>query len=363
MADGGIRVGTAGWSYEDWNGIVYPSRPPRGFDRLALMASLFDANEINSTFYRIPEARQTADWARRVEGNPRFRFTAKLYRGFTHEKEPGAGDEKAFRAAMEPLSLEERLGAVLVQFPFSFHDTAENRGRLDRILDRFAGLPLAVEFRHASWDRDDVARALSDRGVAFVNIDQPRLHGNLPETNRVTASLAYYRFHGRNAEKWFGPDTSNEERYNYLYSESELEPWVGRIREGASRVASRGDIYAILNNHFRGQAVTNALMLQRELTGESRAVPETLLETYPQLSAAASDHRARPAPPLLRGQPCTPALLAGKVQECTVDPSPSADRAHLAASARLTPNGPAARRGEGVSGRGPPRRWRRPGRT
>jgi uncharacterized protein YecE (DUF72 family) len=286
-----IRVGTAGWSYEDWNGIVYPGKPPRGFDRLAAMAALFDANEINSTFYRIPDARQTADWAQRVAFNPRFRFTAKLFRGFTHERKAGADEEKAFLAAMRPLLAEERLGAVLVQFPFSFHDDARHRGELGSILDRFADIPRAVEFRHASWNRDDVARFLSERGAAFVNIDQPALSDNLPATDRAGPTLAYYRFHGRNAEKWFGPDTSNEERYNYLYSEEELDPWVGRIREGASR-AGKGGAYAILNNHFRGQAVTNALMLQKTLTGESRSVPETLLDTYPGLARIASAQAA-----------------------------------------------------------------------
>jgi uncharacterized protein YecE (DUF72 family) len=282
-----IRVGTAGWSYEDWNGIVYPARPPRGFDRLGAVAALFDTNEINSTFYRIPDARQTADWVRRVSFNESFRFTAKLYRGFTHERKAGDAEEKAFLEAMRPLQAEERLGAVLVQFPFSFHDDPRHRGELGAILDRFASLPLAVEFRHASWGGDEVARWLSERGAAFVNIDQPRLPDNLPATNRAGAPLAYYRFHGRNAEKWFGPDTSNEQRYDYLYSEEELDPWVERIRDGAVR-AGRGGVYAILNNHFRGQAVTNALMLQRELTGETRAVPETLLQNYPQLSRVAT---------------------------------------------------------------------------
>jgi len=282
-----IRVGTAGWSYEDWAGIVYPRRPPRGFDRLALMASLFDTNEINSTFYRIPDARQTADWARRVAFNARFRFTAKLYRGFTHEKEAGSADEQAFRAAMAPLAGEDRLGAVLVQFPFSFHDAPESRAVLERILEQFASLPLAVEFRHASWDREDVERILADHGAAFVNIDQPAISSNLGATNRVTASFAYYRFHGRNAEKWFG-ETTNEERYNYLYRQSELEPWAERIQKSAGRATLKGGVYAILNNHFRGQAVTNALMLQKELTGETRSVPETLLETYPQLGAVAT---------------------------------------------------------------------------
>jgi len=251
------------------------------------MAALFDTNEINSTFYRIPDARQTADWARRVAFNPRFRFTAKLYRGFTHEREAGTAEEKAFRDAMEPLAGARRLGAVLVQFPFSFHDTAESRGILQGVLERFTTLPLAVEFRHASWDQEDTAKLLSEHGAAFVNIDQPRLSGNLGATNRVTAPFAYYRFHGRNAEKWFG-ETTNEERYNYLYAETELEPWVGRIRDAAARLEAKGGVYAILNNHFRGQAVANALMLQKELTGETRALPETLLETYPALASIAA---------------------------------------------------------------------------
>ena len=274
---------------------MYPSHPPRGFDRLAAMGALFDTNEINSTFYRIPDARQTADWARRAATvNPRFRFTAKLFRAFTHEKDAGGGDERAFREAMRTLADAGRLGAVLVQFPFSFHAAADNRGRLTAILERFAELPLAVEFRHASWDSDVTARLLSERGAAFVNIDQPDLHDNLAPANRVTSPIAYYRFHGRNAPKWFGPDTSNEERYNYLYSDGELAPWVERVRDGARRAAERaaassreGGAYVILNNHFRGQAVANALELQLALTGRRRAAPDSLFDKYPALARVA----------------------------------------------------------------------------
>ena len=299
MTESIVRVGTAGWSYEDWEGIVYPRHPQRGFDRLAAMAALFDANEINSTFYRIPDARQTADWARRAGAvNERFRFTAKLFRGFTHEKEPGPEDAKAFREAMRPLAAAGRLGAVLVQFPYSFHATNPNRTRLVSILERFPELPLAVEFRHDSWNTDDNAQLLSEREAAFVNIDQPDLAGNLPPTNRVTSAIAYYRFHGRNGPKWFGPDTSNVERYNYLYSDGELAPWIERIRDGARRAAERaaassreGGAYAILNNHFRGQAVANALELQLALTGQRRPAPDSMFETYPALARVAD--RAR----------------------------------------------------------------------
>jgi len=296
-----IRVGTAGWSYDDWNAIVYPARPGRGFDRLELMASLFDTNEINSSFYRIPSPGQTADWARRVAHNPRFAFTAKLYRDFTHEGKAGAAEERAFAEAMEPLARAGRLGCVLAQFPFSFRNTPENRARLERLLGSFPELVLATEFRHESWNTTAICELLIRHGAAFVNIDQPRLEGNLSPTDHVTAPLAYFRFHGRNAGKWFGPETSNEQRYNYLYSEKELEPWAERIRTSVTRVASLEEehsgtqpgVYAILNNHFRGQAVANAVQLQLTLTGQAQSVPDTLLETYPSLAPIV---RGRSAP-------------------------------------------------------------------
>ena len=279
-----IRVGTAGWMYKDWEGIVYPP-PQRDFDRLGFMASLFDTNEINSTFYRIPPVSMARDWARRVSHNDRFLFTAKLYRGFTHDGNATAGDAKAVSDAMGALASAERLGAVLVQVPMSFRATEENRARLERIFERFAAFPLAAEFRHFSWNSPETLRFLEGNSVGFVNIDQPRLKGNLPETSHVIGPVAYYRFHGRNAAKWFGPDTSNEERYNYLYSDRELEPWAERIREGRS---GRGDakVFAVMNNHFRGQAVANALQLQQMLIGETRVAPDTLRETYPAIVRA-----------------------------------------------------------------------------
>lgn len=268
--------------YADWEGIVYPP-PRRGFDRLALMASLFDTNEINSTFYRIPPPPMTREWARRVGHNSRFLFTAKLFRGFTHERNATSEDAKAVRAAMAPLADAGRLGCVLVQVPMSFHATPESRETLERIFADFSEFPLVAEFRHSSWDSPETIRFLEDAGVGFANIDQPRLKGNLPATAHVTGPVAYFRFHGRNAAKWFGPDTSNEERYDYLYSERELEPWAARIREGSAR---RPDVntFAVMNNHFRGQAVANALELQQMLTGEIREAPESLRETYPDVA-------------------------------------------------------------------------------
>jgi uncharacterized protein YecE (DUF72 family) len=290
-----IRVGTAGWSYEDWKGIVYPARAPSGFDPLAFLASLFDTNEINSTFYRIPTVRATRDWARRVAHNPRFAFTAKLFRGFTHERTAGSPEEKEFLSAMEPLAADGRLAGVLVQFPVSFRNTADNRTSLAGILDRFRALPLAAEFRHDSWDREDARDLIGQRNAVFVNIDQPWIGDNLRNTDYVAPGRAYYRFHGRNAPKWFGPNTSNEERYNYLYTPSQIEKTASRV-EAASREAAAASggaprgaagtagVAAIFNNHFRGQAVANAIQLQHVLTGELVAAPETLRTTYPELA-------------------------------------------------------------------------------
>ena len=281
---GAVRIGTAGWMYKDWEGIVYP--PARhGFDRLGFLASLFDTSEINSTFYRIPPPSMARDWARRVAHNPRFLFTAKLYRAFTHDRNATGEDERAVGDAMGALANAGRLGCLLVQVPMSFRSTAENRELLEKIVDRFGTFPIAVEFRHFSWNTPETLRFLEDKGVAFVNIDQPRLKGNLPATSYVTGPIAYYRFHGRNAAKWFGPNTSNEERYNYLYSEKELEPWAERIREGRARRAD-ANAFAILNNHFRGQAVANALQLQQMLTGETRPAPESLREMYPSIAGS-----------------------------------------------------------------------------
>ena len=306
-----IRVGTAGWSYEDWNGIVYPKSPPRGYDRLAEIATLFDTNEINSSFYRIPTPRMTRDWSRRVAHNPRFAFTAKLFRGFTHERKAGSPERKEFLSAMEPLASDGRLGAVLVQFPFSFRNDPASRETLGAILRDFSALPLAVEFRHESWDDDATAALLAEHRAAFVNIDQPRLPGNLGATDRITAPLAYYRFHGRNAPKWFGPESSNIERYNYLYRGRELEECVARIRRAADRVSERSgsereaerNVYAILNNHFRGQAVANALEIQNALGGGSRDVPPTLFDAYPNLAPVARSRGGAAQPGLFDRRP------------------------------------------------------------
>jgi len=277
-----VRVGTAGWTYPDWKGTVYPARPGRGFDPLAYLAARLDLLEVDSTFYRIPPPLTTGDWVRRVADFPSLRFTVKLFQGFTHTRKASLVDERAFHRALEPLARFGRLSAVLVQWPWSFRDTPENRRTLLEVAGRFSAYPLAVEVRHASWGKKEILSLFREKGLAFCNVDQPALAQCLGPTGAVTAGLAYFRFHGRNAAAWFREGTSRDERYNYLYAPPELAPWVEAVRE-ASTLAE--EVAVVFNNHFRGQAAANAFEFRHALTGERQPVPESLVRAYPRLEA------------------------------------------------------------------------------
>ena len=269
-----IRIGPAGWSYKDWEGIVYPPHGSR-FDPLAFLAQYFDTIEINSPFYRIPPPSHAKSWTRRVVANRNFKFTTKIYRGFTHETASLApGDVKAFREYLDPLATANVLGAVLLQFPWSFRNTPEARVKLVDLFDAFRDYPKALEVRHATFQNDDFLAFLDEQDVAWVNVDQPLFADSVKPADTVTGPLGYVRLHGRNYEKWFA-HAESWERYNYLYTKSELEPWVERI--GA--MARERDTYVITNNHFRGQAIVNAGELEASL-GLRSELPPQLKEVY-----------------------------------------------------------------------------------
>lgn len=275
-----IRIGTAGWSYDDWNGVVYPATGRR-LDPLEYLAHYFDTIEINSPFYRIPPESHARSWTRRVRTNPSFRFTTKVYRGFTHEsKFPSAEDIAGFKAYLDRLAEEDRLGALLLQFPWSFKDGEPARARLRQLNEIFAPYPRALEVRHASFQNAAFQRWLLEEGISLVNIDQPLFHDSVKPEAVVTGPVGYVRFHGRNYGKWFQHEESWE-RYDYLYSPKELAPWVERIR---SMEAAR-EIYVITNNHFRGQAAVNALEL-KQMLGQKVEVPGPLRAAYSERFSA-----------------------------------------------------------------------------
>ncbi|MDI6846405.1 MAG: DUF72 domain-containing protein [Candidatus Saccharicenans sp.] len=279
-------VGTAGWSYEDWEGIVYPPLRGRGFHPLEYLAHFVDMVEINSTFYRPATPGMAYSWLKRVQAFSRFLFTAKLLQVFTHQrKDFTRKDVSDFKRGIEPLAIKQRLAAILIQFPWSFAWNAENLDYLEKIFALFSGFPLALEVRHGSWDRPDFHEFLKEHKVCFCNIDQPIFHNSIKPSAIVTNSLfSYVRLHGRNYKDWFREDAGRDDRYNYFYSKDELEEWIGRIKklaEGSDRV------FVVTNNHYRGQALANALQIKNMLTGEKVLVPANLLEKYPVLKEIA----------------------------------------------------------------------------
>ncbi|MFH0965665.1 MAG: DUF72 domain-containing protein [Planctomycetota bacterium] len=277
-----LHIGTAGWSYEDWKGIVYPEPRPRGFEELSFLSTLFNAVEVNSTFYRPTSAKMAEGWVKKTEWRGEFSFTAKLWQRFTHElSTPYSPNEvKLFRSGLAPLIEAGKLGGLLVQFPWSFRDSPAAREHLARVADDFSDVRLFLEVRHASWLTEDSSDLFRKLRLNFVNIDQPRSSSSIPPTDLVTGKAAYFRFHGRNAAKWFDKNASRDERYDYLYSKKELTPWAQKIRRLIGEVEL---IYTITNNHFRGQAAANALQLQKLLTGSSSPSPPSLVATFPFL--------------------------------------------------------------------------------
>jgi uncharacterized protein YecE (DUF72 family) len=285
-------IGVAGWDYPDWSGIVYPSGVSRGFDRLAWIARFVDVVEINATFYRPANPRIAETWVRRVATQPGFRFTAKSHRSWTHEPwdEPGAIVASTL-AGLAPLREAGLLGALLVQFPQSFHWTPDNRTRLGRLLDGLEGWPVVVEVRHRSWDDDRAAAWVRERRVGWCVVDQPQI-GRLtsPPRPRVTSETAYLRLHGRNAASWFDETAGRDARYDYLYSMDDLRPLADAARGMGVQAKA---LYVIANNHFRGQALANTLQLRHLIQGIEPEAPEDLLAAYPVLRDIVTSKCAR----------------------------------------------------------------------
>jgi uncharacterized protein YecE (DUF72 family) len=227
-----IYFGTAGWSYKDWEGTVYPDNIEANFDQLTYISTYFDVVELNTTFYNPPSIYMSRSWVKKTSNNPNFKFTAKLWQKFTHERGTVLKEEeKAFKDGIAPLMENGKLGALLIQFPWSFKNNSENRKVIESISDRLREYPLVIEFRHNSWLKNEILFFLRDNNIGFCNIDQPVIGESIKPTNFVTSEIGYIRLHGRNYKDWFRKEAGRDDRYNYLYSSSELEEWVQKIKK------------------------------------------------------------------------------------------------------------------------------------
>jgi uncharacterized protein YecE (DUF72 family) len=315
-----LRIGTSGWSYPSgrgtWNGIFYP--PSRGraksFDELSFYAEHFNTVEVNSTFYGQPRAAVSRAWADRTPSG--FEFSVKLYQKFTHPKmfkdaftkgvpagapdgdalldalaRPNQSDLDDFRAGIDPLASSGKLGALLAQFPPSFKDSPASRDYLVWLLEAFKDHRMAVELRHSSWSdaMGDTLSLLNPFGSAWVQIDEPKFRFSIRQNFLPNVNGLYYmRLHGRNAKQWW-KHQSSEDRYNYLYADSELSEFVETVDAARSLVKK---LYLYTNNHFSAKSVANAAMIKKQLgeplDGEYR---EEFLAEYPTLAGATTPVR------------------------------------------------------------------------
>jgi len=296
-----IYVGTSGWSYPKgagtWDGTFYPPKLADK-DKLSFYAEYFKTVEINSSFYRPPNAFAAKAWATKVPDD--FRFTAKLWQKFTHPKmfEAATGqaarivdeDFTVFEQGIGPLAEAAKLGQLLAQFPTSFRPDPATLAYLEELITRMrgAGFPLSVELRHREWTESDAAAPIrafmEQQDVAWVMIDEPRFKTSIRHIP-LTASTAYFRFHGRNFKNWWRHGEA-EDRYNYLYTPDEQKHLAEDVQEVSARTR---ETYAFYNNHYGAKAIVNAVQLD-ELLGQplQKPLPEPLVEAFPDILSAPS---------------------------------------------------------------------------
>ena len=253
-----ILIGTSGYSYKDWVGPFYP-KGTEASDYLSFFSNEFNFVELNFSYYKQPDAFMLERMMKKVPAD--FHFSIKAHRSMTHEiGDSLEQDIKHYKDGIKPLLQAEKLSAVLLQFPYSFHYTTQNRKHLDKISTQLDGYNLAVEFRNNEWHTDQVFNELKARSICYVNVDMPHLPKLLEPSAIVTSPLAYVRFHGRNKKMWWKGD--NVSRYDYLYNEQELGCWLDRIKQILQKAKM---LLITFNNHSRGQAIVNARNMKKLL--------------------------------------------------------------------------------------------------
>ena len=296
-----VRIGTSGYSYpgpppKGWSGVFYPATKGRKFDQLEFYSSLFNTVEVNTTFYRPPALSMADLWARKTP--PDFEFAIKAWQKFTHPlrlgQEAGQREQKwdkpmqadvdLFKRSIGALADSSKLGILLFQYPASFHCTKENVERLHWTLSAFEGYAKAVELRHWSWSEKstEIKTLVDSLGATWAVIDEPKFASSVRQEFEPVGKIFYLRLHGRNNEKWWRHGEAWE-RYDYFYGPDEIRLFGDKIQR-LMQASPTQKTYVFFNNHARGQALANALMLKHELAqGSLAAVPRGLVEAYPQL--------------------------------------------------------------------------------
>ena len=256
-----IYVGTCGFSYKDWIGTFYPATI-RQNEMLSYYAGCFHAVEIDSSFYGVLQPQTVARMNERTP--PSFRFCFKVPQTVSHVPEAGMGrvhdDAAAFVESVQPIVHAGKFGCALLQLPNGFKPNARTQAYLRMAVEALRPLAIVAEFRNREWQRPQYFALLRDLGAGWCNVDMPGYETLMRPSSDVSSSIAYVRFHGRNASKWWTGD--NRTRYDYDYSPEELEPWANRLADMEEQAEQT---FAFFNNHARGNAARNAEMFEQML--------------------------------------------------------------------------------------------------
>ena len=279
-----LYIGTAGWSYDDWVGSFYPFSQSKEFSWLKYYSRFFNMVEVNSTYYTYLAPYVVNSWLRQTENSDDFLFTIKLHKDFTHKRQYGDNQIKAVQQNLNILKNEERLGGLLLQFPYSFDFNDTNVNYLRELIQKFDGYEKFVEVRHKSWQNKKA------KTITFCTIDQPKIGEAIEFKPIVSNHIAYIRFHGRNEDAWrkslsnFGKKQTYEQqnaRYEYLYSPGELVEFSQKIKELYDKVKK---VFIVMNNHPHGDAVASAFELMYLLKERAKIkIPPTIVKAYPRL--------------------------------------------------------------------------------
>jgi uncharacterized protein YecE (DUF72 family) len=261
-----IKIGTSGFSFQDWKGTVYPvSIQDRDMLPFYEKELGFNLLEVNFTYYTLPSQKSFAAMSKKV--SKEFEFTVKAFKGMTHEvrdKETRKMIDnreifEKFKYSLNPLIEDGKLGCVLAQFPYGFFPNRENLDYLERFKQEMEDIPLVFEFRNQTWLKEGTFQFLERRDIGFCIVDEPKLQKLMPYLPRATSKLGYFRLHGRNPN-WFNSPISV--RYNYLYKEEELKGFIPDIKDISRKTART---LVLFNNCYSGYAAKNAAQMAKLL--------------------------------------------------------------------------------------------------
>lgn len=287
-----IMIGTGGWDHGSFDSCFYPNPDMDSLQKLNYYARYFDTVEVRPTFWDESLSEMDArGWNAAVAENKRFQFNVKLHSSFTHQKSIKPNITRNVRGLLQELAKADRLGALLIQFPYSFTYTSTHRYHVIKLAEIFSGFPLHAEFRHESWNQPNLLGFLGEHSLSPVNADLPRIKQLMPFITGTAGDTAYLRLHGRNEQGWL--KNGLDARYDYLYNNREIHEISRRLEIASGRCKK---IVVVCNNTTNGKAIANAFRLSSTAhKGKRIPIPQETLAAFPQLADIANPIELEPS--------------------------------------------------------------------